>query len=642
MKKFLVLAAAALLVVAIALPSFAAETTFSGIYRIRSVMDFNYDKKMEDGAGLGPSHDNALYSGYFDQRFQLTITHTRSEFLKAVVVMSLIDDTWGQQRNLRWNNSTGATDGFIDEASIEAITPIGMFIAGASVGKGFGYGLWSSGDIYDQGGTNNYGLTYAIKLPVGDASVIGTLTYLKYVDFVQPVIANLSGGPAGLLAGGVALRTWPGRPMDEVGGAGTSNYNVDTDTYVLTAHYVSENITAGLLFQWVIDPRANAAALLTKGIADQPLYPNSTFAGEAGIGGYAGPTATFTDGAGRFYGMPLLPMPAVAYPLAANFGAPGPDPFINNQGYNLGIGKQGMYGVNLYIAGIYWDAKFFDGKLQIKGEVDRIWASVDMNAYGHGYNAFLDSISNGTVTGPVTIPTGTQTFLAATTLLPGQRLPDEIGVDTVNAYVDVSYNTDLFTVGVAFLYGSGEKWYHPFTKSHFGLNNTGIDEFRWSNVIVSGGREFLNGPGNALGLGNTEENVTSVKMYWSVKPFEGLDVHGAFVWAKYTEPVGRWATDSNGNLLPNWNAFYGHPINYAMGNYSTPLGGAITPANVSDDLGWEIDFGVTWTIMEGLTLNSEFGVLFTGDAFDYRNTVTGAKEEWGEIYRFVNTLTYEF
>jgi hypothetical protein len=46
--------------------------------------------------------------------------------------------------------------------------------------------------------------------------------------------------------------------------------------------------------------------------------------------------------------------------------------------------------------------------------------------------------------------------------------------------------------------------------------------------------------------------------------------------------------------------------------------------------------------MEGLTLNSEFGVLFTGDAFDYRNSVTGAKEEWGEIYRFVNTLTYEF
>ncbi|MBN1574450.1 MAG: hypothetical protein JW984_14730 [Deltaproteobacteria bacterium] len=640
MKKFLVLIAATALVVAIALPSFAAETTFSGIYRVRSVMDYNWDKQMKDGAGLGPSHDDALYTGYFDQRFQLKITHTRSEFLKAVVVASLVDDTWGQQRNLRWNNSTGVGDGWIDQAWIEAITPVGMIVAGASVGRGFGYGLWSSGDMFDQDGTNNYGLTYAIQLPVGDGNFIGTLSYIKYIDLVQPVILNALGGVA---PAGTAIRTWPGRPtLDEVGGVGSTNYNIDTDTFVLTAHYISENIKAGILFQWVLDPRANGAALLAKGIANQPIFPDSTFAGEAGIGGYAGPTATFTDGAGRFYGMPLLPMPATAYPLALNLGAPFPDPFINNVGYNLGIGAMGMYGVNVYILGTYVDLKFFDGKLEVKGEFDRIFGSAHLNSYGHGYNAFLNSISNGTVVCPVTLPTLTPTFLAATTLLPGQRIPEKIGVDTVNAYVDVSYNTDLFTIGAAFLYGSGEKWWHPFTQSHLGLNNTGIDEFRWSNIIVSGGREFLNGPGNPLGLGNTEENVTSVKLYWSVCPFDKLDVHGAFIWAKYSEPVGRYATDTNGNLVDNWNAFYGHPMNYAMGNYSTPTGGAITPAGVSDDLGWEIDFGVTWTIMEGLTLNSEFGVLFTGDAFDYRNTVTGEREEWGEIYRWVNTLTFEF
>jgi hypothetical protein len=340
--------------------------------------------------------------------------------------------------------------------------------------------------------------------------------------------------------------------------------------------------------------------------------------------------------------MPCLPLPALAYPLALNLGAPGPDPFINNAGYNLGIGGMGMYGVTVYVLGTYWDLKFFDGKLELKGEFDRIFGSAHLNSYGHGYNAFLDSISNGTVLGPVTIPTGTQTFLAATTLLPGQRLPEKIAVDTVNLYVDLSYNTDLFTVGVAFLYGSGEKWWHPFTKDHLGLNNTGVEEFRWSNIIVSGGREFLNSAANPLGLGNTEENVTSAKFYWSVCPFENLDIHGAFVWAKYSEPVGRWATDANGNLVDNWNAFYGHPMNYAYGNYTDLAGAAITPAGVSDDLGWEIDFGVTWTIMEGLTLNSEFGVLFTGDAFDYRNTVTGEREEWGEIYRWVNTLTFEF
>jgi hypothetical protein len=49
---------------------------------------------------------------------------------------------------------------------------------------------------------------------------------------------------------------------------------------------------------------------------------------------------------------------------------------------------------------------------------------------------------------------------------------------------------------------------------------------------------------------------------------------------------------------------------------------------------------MTYQIMEGLSLNSEFGVLFTGDAFDYQ-TPTG-DHDWGNIYRWVNTLTYEF
>jgi hypothetical protein len=640
MKKFLVLIAATALVVAIALPSFAAETTFSGIYRVRSVMDYNWDKQVKDMGNLGPAHNDPLYTGYFDQRFQLKITHTRSEFLKAVVVASIVDDTWGQQRNLRWNNSTGVGDGWIDQAWIEAIIPnVGMIIAGASVGRGFGFGLWSSGSMLDQDGTNNYGATYAIQLPVGEGNFIGTLGYIKYVDFVQPVILNVLGGVA---PAGTAIRTWPGRAtLDEIGGPGSSSYNVDTDTLVLTAHYISDNIKAGILFQWVSDPRANAATLLAKGIANQPIFPGATFAGEYGIGGYAGPGWAFADVLpvpGELYQIPALPMPALAY-----LDAFGSGDMILNSGYNLGIGGMGMYDVDVFIAGVYADVKFFDGKLRVKGEFDRIFGSARMNGYGDSYNAFLDDIQNMVIgtPGPATA-FGTPTFFAGTTLLPGQRLPDKIAVDTVNAYVDVSFNTDLFTIGAAFLYGSGEKWYHPFTKDHLGLNNTGIDEFRWSNIIVSGGRDFLNSAANPLGLGNTEENVTSAKLYWSVCPIDSLDIHGAFVWAKYSEPVGRWATDANGNLVDNWNAFYGHPMNYAYGNYTNLTGGAITPAGVSDDLGWEIDFGVTWTIMEGLTLNSEFGVLFTGDAFDYRNTVTGEREEWGEIYRWVNTLTFEF
>ncbi len=36
--------------------------------------------------------------------------------------------------------------------------------------------------------------------------------------------------------------------------------------------------------------------------------------------------------------------------------------------------------------------------------------------------------------------------------------------------------------------------------------------------------------------------------------------------------------------------------------------------------------------MEGLSLNSEFGVLFTGSAFDFRDPITGERESWGPIF----------
>jgi len=640
MKKFLVLAAAALLVVAIALPSFAAETTISGTYRIRSIMDYNWDKKLEDTNGI--SHDNALYTGYFDQRFRVKVTHERSEFLKAVIIADLVEDTWGQQRSLRWNNSTGATFGWINGAYIEATTPIGRFIVGGAGGQSkFGFGTWSDSGMKGNG-SNNYGLTYAIMLPVGDAKVAATLSYIKYVDLVQPVISNLAGGPPA----GAVFRTWPGRAMDEIGGPGSTNYNIDTDTYVLTAHYISDHITGGVLLQYVADPRANGAGLLAKGITNQALFPDINFLGEQGTPGFKnflaplfqggvgpyGPTVCYVTAGGDMFVLPVYPNPATAGLSVTGTG----DAIANVIG--PGMGQMGMYGVNVWIAGTYVSLKFFDDKLQVKAEFDRIWGYADLNGYGAAYNDLLDDIQGWVpgAAGPTTFG-AVATFYAGTNLLPGQRLPNRISVDSINVYADVSYNTDLFTLGVAFLYGSGEKYYVPFTQSHLGLNNTGNDDFHWSNIIVSGDWGWLNSSA-PLGLNNTEENVTSVKFYWSVCPFDQLDIHGAFIWAKYSEPIGRYAQDENGNLVENWHAFYGHPMNYA----TTSSNHTYIPAGISDDLGWEIDFGVTWTIMEGLSLNSEFGILFTGDAFDYRNTVTGEKEEWGEIYRWVNTLTYEF
>jgi hypothetical protein len=134
MRKLLILAVAALLAIAIAAPSFAAETTFEGQYRIRAWSNWNFDKKSHDLAD-----DNGLYTGYFDQRFRLTITHKRSEFLKAVVCIDLVEDTWGQQRNFRINNKTNGA--LVRKAYIEfALPKVGTFTVGKQP-MVLGYGL---------------------------------------------------------------------------------------------------------------------------------------------------------------------------------------------------------------------------------------------------------------------------------------------------------------------------------------------------------------------------------------------------------------------------------------------------------------------------------------------------------------------
>jgi hypothetical protein len=173
MRKLLILAVAALLTVAIAAPSFAAETTFNGQYRIRAFSNWNFDKAPND------TSDHGLYTGYFDQRFRLTITHTRSEFLKAVVQFDLVEDTWGQQRNFRINNKTDGSS--VRKAYIEFKLPkVGTF----TVGKQpviLGYGLAFSDSL-----GNLDGLKWANKWgPVGVSAM-----YFKWRDRVSEGITS--------------------------------------------------------------------------------------------------------------------------------------------------------------------------------------------------------------------------------------------------------------------------------------------------------------------------------------------------------------------------------------------------------------------------------------------------------------------
>lgn len=469
MRKIWFMALAAVLVVAFAAPSFSAETTFSGSYRIRAVMESNWDKSNEEGLSVGgvgffPKGD-ALYTGYFDQRFRLTITHKRSEFLKAVVSIDLAEDIWGQQRGMRVNNSQGFQDGFINAAYIEAITPIGLIKAGTDGTSRYAYGLWSDSGIKGNG-TNNPTIVYAIKVD----RFIATLSYTKYIDFVQPVIDNLAGAPVG------TFEAWHGgpapSPLSGAGGDNTKFYNADTDTYVMTAHYIGDKFKVGGIFQWILDPDAIGASLLVRGISDLGVFPGS-FAGEN----------TW-----------LLPPPA-GPPALVPGGAYWPFP----GGAQYGFGRLGMYGANLFVGGLYGNLKLLNDKLEIKAEVDRIFGSGNLNALGEGYNAFLAGAFGAAV----------------------GRLPDRIQVDGMSAYLDVSYDFEVAKIGVAGLYGSGEKHWLPLHQQHYNFNTTGNDDFHWGNVIVNGNWAFLgSGANGPLGLADNPENITSVKLYWSVDPME--------------------------------------------------------------------------------------------------------------------------
>ena len=566
-SKLIALATVVALIALFVVPVFAAETTFTGSYRVRSIMDYNWEKENRDAlttppAGPAvryPSHSRGLYTGYFDQRFRLNITHTRSEYLKAVVTIDIAEDTWGAGRAFRMNNDVA--NGVIHEAYLEFLVPkVGLFTIG-TLDRG-----WGMGTYLGSGGTvTNYDVKWAIKIE----ELVVSASYTKYAERAEDVIGML---------------TWPGRPgLDATGGSTSINYNNDMDAYTFMVMYLSDTYSAGALFQYLVDPGGISSAVSMYGIT------GNDFNGE-------------------------MVDPSIA---ALHWPVPNPVPPQTQ----TGIGLAGLYDWQVYALGFFWDFLFVDDMIRFKGEVDRIWGTGDINTYGKGYNATL-----GTIAPPFTP-------------LPGKRIPSHLDLEGLNIYADLSFNFDVFTVGVAFLYGSGEKWWSGITQENFNFNTNSMSDFAWSNIIVCGNPDYLNSAGgdtSPLGLGNNQENVTSLKLYWSIVPFETLDIHGAFVWAKYTEPVGRDARDAGLNRIPDWNAFYGHPMNYVRGAYT------YLPADVSDDLGWEIDAGLTWSIMEGLTLSSEFGVLFTGDAFDYRNIQTGEREEWGEIYRWINTLTYEF
>lgn len=188
-------------------------------------------------------------------------------------------------------------------------------------------------------------------------------------------------------------------------------------------------------------------------------------------------------------------------------------------------------------------------------------------------------------------------------------------------YADVSYYNDLMRIGLAFLMKSGGQASNDD-------NFVGIagSDFTWGNIIGSegGGLNSIY-PWHYMN-GMFFENITSVKLYFEICPMDKLTINAAVIWARFTEDVGP-------------NSYYPHPADA----YPNPNWGPYSIVD-SKDLGWEVDLGFSYEIMEGLTYTFAGGVLFTGDAWDYNANPRGRpeRENWGEIWSVTNTLTYEF
>jgi hypothetical protein len=227
---------------------------------------------------------------------------------------------------------------------------------------------------------------------------------------------------------------------------------------------------------------------------------------------------------------------------------------------------------------------------------------------------------------------GSLTFnnrLAHTTVL-----DNSVTVQGWNLYLDAAYYNDLLKVGVAFLMGSGEKHdYGPASIHNINVNNIMWDPsaFTWANIIGNGLIE-RNPVQTGPGFIGTAENLTSVKLYFQINPMEKLSINAAVIWAKWTDPVG-----TNPLTSPTAAPAYPHPAAF----YNANFGIAPTSWVASTDLGWEIDLGFSYEIMEGLTYSFAGGVLFTGDSWDYVD-MDGTRQDWGPIWSIMNTLKYSF
>jgi hypothetical protein len=187
-------------------------------------------------------------------------------------------------------------------------------------------------------------------------------------------------------------------------------------------------------------------------------------------------------------------------------------------------------------------------------------------------------------------------------------------------YLDGWYNYGPGEVGMLFNYVQGTNWDRAGNETYEGLMGYGADHYPFlvgyalaSNHDLTDGVLLNDNNGDGF-LDGGSQNFWNVGLMADHNLTERLMLHAA---------VGYFALVNT----PDRNA------------YLAPL----QTEELSKDLGWELDLGLNWKIMEGLDFTSMFGYFWGGSAWDYGNAVQNVLgEDTGNAYAWRNMLWMSF
>lgn len=166
------------------------------------------------------------------------------------------------------------------------------------------------------------------------------------------------------------------------------------------------------------------------------------------------------------------------------------------------------------------------------------------------------------------------------------------------------------------LYGGAAQTYDGWRHFiSFGNRQHAIKPFQYLIGLYGGGNNSYDGEGYS-----TFDDFLAYALRLDYALAANLNVYGSFMWAERASNTATPIAFYSGGLAGGT----------AIGNRLVPLTNAIVPNVPETHLGWEIDAGVDWKLLEGLTFRSLFAYWQPGDWFKWAytdqspNPLTGA------------------